>query len=268
MTSALIGYTGFVGSNLLRQGQYDDLYNSKNIEDIRGKSYDRIVCAGAPGEKWIANQHPDEDGASIRRLRYSLEYCSAKQFTLISTIDVKSKTAYGKHRLLLEDTVISLGEESLTREVRQFQKVNIVRLPALFGPGLKKNALYDLMHGHRLDQINPESRYQWYPVAKLTEDLGHLDAIAESIPLPIVNLVTQPISTRDIWERFFPKIMIGRNPDAAVYQDVREWKVGDANGYVMTSDQVLTEMGKFIEEERRGRTQDQGNVSLAEQGTR
>jgi hypothetical protein len=37
MATALIGYTGFIGSNLARQFDFDDFYNSKNIDDIAGK---------------------------------------------------------------------------------------------------------------------------------------------------------------------------------------------------------------------------------------
>jgi hypothetical protein len=56
MTSALIGHTGFVGGHLSRQVAFDDLYNSKNIEHIAGKSYRLVVCCGASAVKWVANQ--------------------------------------------------------------------------------------------------------------------------------------------------------------------------------------------------------------------
>jgi hypothetical protein len=45
MTNALIGYTGFVGSNLDDSGQFDDKYNTSNIRDIDGKDYDLVVSA-------------------------------------------------------------------------------------------------------------------------------------------------------------------------------------------------------------------------------
>ena len=48
MKTALIGSTGFVGGNLQRQAAFDDGYHSRNIESLAGKSYDLIVCAGAP----------------------------------------------------------------------------------------------------------------------------------------------------------------------------------------------------------------------------
>ena len=44
---ALIGYTGFVGGNLHRQHAFDALFNSKNIEEIRGRSFARIVHASS-----------------------------------------------------------------------------------------------------------------------------------------------------------------------------------------------------------------------------
>lgn len=50
MTKALIGYTGFVGTTLLKQTKFDDFYRSTNINDIKGKKFDLVVCAGAPAK--------------------------------------------------------------------------------------------------------------------------------------------------------------------------------------------------------------------------
>lgn len=227
MTTALIGYTGFVGSNLAAQERYDELYNSKNIEDIRGRSFDRVVCAGAPGAKWIANENPQEDKANIQRLINALASVDANSFTLISTIDVSAIHAYGRHRLALEDFVRD-----------DFENYHIVRLPALFGPGLKKNVIYDLMHSHMLDAINPESHYQWYPIRRLSEDLGHIEARE-------INLVTEPIATREIQELFFPDLKIGERAGPPVYQDIRP--------YMMMADEVLDEMAQFLNGEKHGR---------------
>ena len=56
MSEALIGYTGFVGQTLLRSKDFDDLYRSTNIQEIKNKSYDLVVGAGAPAKKWLANK--------------------------------------------------------------------------------------------------------------------------------------------------------------------------------------------------------------------
>ena len=66
MRAALIGYTGFVGSNLARQLRFDATYNTSNIESIAGEEFDLLVCAGVRAEKWIANANPDADRAGIR----------------------------------------------------------------------------------------------------------------------------------------------------------------------------------------------------------
>ena len=47
MNDCLIGFTGFVGSTLLNQRPFANLYRSNNINEIKGKSFDRVYCAGA-----------------------------------------------------------------------------------------------------------------------------------------------------------------------------------------------------------------------------
>src|SRR5947209_18546431 len=88
MTRALIGYTGLVGGTLLRQTRFDDLYNRGNIESIAGRSYDLLVCAGAPAQKWLANREPGPDRANLERLMTALATVKARQVVLISTVDV------------------------------------------------------------------------------------------------------------------------------------------------------------------------------------
>lgn len=150
MTSALIGYTGFVGSNLDRQMRFTARYNSANISEIRGKTYDLVVCAGIRAEKWLANKSPERDWARIRDLLENIKKVNAGRFIHVSTIDVYENSGegdentpinpdhcqpYGRHRY---------RAEILLREL--FKDLIILRLPALFGPGLKKNFVFDLLN--------------------------------------------------------------------------------------------------------------------------
>ena len=41
--NALVGYSGFVGSNLDRQAQFDAHYNSSNIGELRGRDLKLLV---------------------------------------------------------------------------------------------------------------------------------------------------------------------------------------------------------------------------------
>lgn len=152
MKDALIGATGFVGQNLQKQHHFSLLYNSKNISEIVGQSLDILVCAGIPANMQIANQNPEKDLEEIQKLMEYFTKIKVKNFVLISTIAVykqpilavkenspmsvyEHQMAYGKNRF---------GAEQKVREI--FPNALILRLPALFGFGLKKNLIYDLLH--------------------------------------------------------------------------------------------------------------------------
>lgn len=65
--NCLIGYTGFVGGNLVAKRQFDVLINSKNFESMRGAHYDRVVCAGISAVKWQANKTLPQTGPASSR---------------------------------------------------------------------------------------------------------------------------------------------------------------------------------------------------------
>ena len=88
MDNALIGFSGFVGSTLLKQTHFSALYRSTNIHEIENRNFDVVVCAGAPAQKWIANRDPADDRKKIDSLINHLGTIQCKTFILISTVDV------------------------------------------------------------------------------------------------------------------------------------------------------------------------------------
>lgn len=250
MSSALIGHTGFVGQNLRAAAAFDVLVNSSNVEDLRGRSFDLVVCAGARAEKWKANRDPAADLAGIERLVSVLREVRAGRFVLVSTVDVfdhplgvdefaepDARHAYGKHRRLLEVLC-----------AHRFDAL-IVRLPALFGPGLKKNALYDLLHDNEVEQIHPESTYQFYDVRWLWTDAEK----ARQSRIPVLHLATEPLSMSEIAERCFARILRPPPRGKPARYDVRSrhadaW--GGRNGYLYTRDEVLAALQSFVRQER------------------
>ncbi|MCF0126422.1 MAG: hypothetical protein HUJ68_11860, partial [Clostridia bacterium] len=115
--------------------EINKLYNSKNISEIHNEKFNVLIIAGVSANKQFANMNPEEDLLKIKDLYKDLQTVKAKQVVLISTIDIYNDDAYGKNRKIFEDLI--WNHEG-------FEDVKILRLPGLFGPGLKKNVIYDL----------------------------------------------------------------------------------------------------------------------------
>lgn len=146
---ALVGYTGFVGSNLYECGQFEQAYNSKNIQKAYGSCPDLLVYAGLRAEKYLANSNPHKDMEQIEAAMENILKIKPKRLVLISTIDV-FKDPRGVNENTLVDTenlhAYGLNRYRLECRVREnYPDALIVRLPALFGKNIKKNFIYDYM---------------------------------------------------------------------------------------------------------------------------
>lgn len=198
MKTALIGYTGFVGQTLLRSQAFDDLYRSTNIQDIRGKSYDLVIGAGAPAKKWLANKDPDGDRLAIDTLIEHLSHVKTKTFVLISTVDVfKSPIDVDENSLIDTQDLHPYGFnrwrlENFVRE--HFDNSLIIRLPGLVGIGLKKNIIFDFKNNNNLGGINSDDIFQFYPMVNLSSDIQK----CLQLDLPLVHLTAEQLSVRDV----------------------------------------------------------------------
>jgi len=150
MKKSLVGYTGFVGSNLCESTNFEGLYDVKNVQEGYGTEPDILVYSGVPAQKFIANQFPEKDFEVIESAINNIKKINPKKVILISTIDVYNNTIetnedtiidmdklqpYGKNRYYLEKWVKENIEDYL-----------IVHLPGLYGKNLKKNFIYDLIN--------------------------------------------------------------------------------------------------------------------------
>lgn len=149
---ALVGYTGFVGSNIYEAAgdKIDAVYNSKNIEEAFGTNPDLLIYAGLRAEKYLANNAPAKDMELILQAEDNITRINPKKLVLISTIDVfknpknvdenseidtENLHAYGFNRYQLELWVREKYPDTL-----------IIRLPGLFGKNIKKNFIYDYIN--------------------------------------------------------------------------------------------------------------------------
>ena len=254
--TGLIGYTGFVGGTLASAASFDAYFNSSNVDALRGQRFDLVVCAGVSAVKWLANKEPEADRAGIARLTDALAKAQVGELVLISTIDVYPQPsaggdeattidparnhAYGRHRLELE------------RWCKQhFGVVRVVRLPALFGTGLRKNAIYDLLHDNMVGSINPAGVFQWYPLERLWMDIETL----RREKLELVNLFTEPLAMSRIIDAMFSAAAVGPAVLPAPRYDMqtRYGRVfGGADRYIMDADAVFEALSRYVAAARAG----------------
>ena len=150
MKTAIVGYTGFVGSNICVTTKFDAYYNSKNIEEAFGTNPDLLVYSGVRAEMFLANKFPEKDFEVIENAIENIKKINPKRVVLISTIAVynqpfdvdedtvineEESTTYGRNRRILEVWVEQNYKDSL-----------VVRLPGIYGINLKKNFLYDMIN--------------------------------------------------------------------------------------------------------------------------
>ena len=149
---ALVGYTGFVGSNICKAAgnELDAVYNSKNIKEAYGTNPNILIYAGLRAEKYLANNAPEKDMELIYQAEENIEKILPRKLVLISTIDIfkfpkgvdensiidtKNLHAYGRNRYQLELWVREKYPDAL-----------IIRLPGIFGKNIKKNFIYDFIN--------------------------------------------------------------------------------------------------------------------------
>ena len=150
MKEALVGYTGFVGSNICACHKFDALYNSKNITDAYGTCPDLLVFAGLRAEKYLANKDPDKDLEQIDIAESNIIKISPKKLVLISTVDVfKSPAGMDENSIIDTEGLNAYGFNRYQLELRireRFPDALIIRLPGLFGKNIKKNFIYDFIN--------------------------------------------------------------------------------------------------------------------------
>lgn len=246
---ALIGYSGFVGSHIFKQAPFSHVFNSKNIEDIRGRCFDLVVCCGISAVKWWTNKNPEQDRAQIDTLLSAIQEIETKRFILISTVDVYPTPfgvdedseispinhPYGTNRYFAEQRIRSLFPECY----------HIVRLPGLFGSGLKKNVIYDLLYNNNVNTINPLSSFQYYNLEHIWRDIR----ITIDHNIPVMNLTTEPIATHDIAKKYFQTLVLTpQQGSPSIHYDVRSKYVSlwDSKNYQYSYEDVLGELGEFI----------------------
>jgi nucleoside-diphosphate-sugar epimerase len=250
MKTALIGYTGFVGGNLASQYDFTDTYNSKNIADIEGKEYDLVVSAATRADMWRINQEAEIDLAEIKELIGHLSKVKAKQFVLISTVGVyKNPNGADEDTPIDKEGLLPYGvnRSYLEEFCRENFDALVVRLPGLFGPGLKKNVIFDLLNDNNVDRIHHAGSYQYYNLENIWRDIQ----TALDNNLAFVNFATEPVTTKEVAQECFGIDFTNEPADIKP----ASWDMhskhaelyGGTSPYLYSKQQVLQDIKAFVQ---------------------
>tara|TARA_A100001015_G_scaffold47650_1_gene52662 strand:+ start:3909 stop:4664 length:756 start_codon:yes stop_codon:yes gene_type:complete len=250
MKNCLIGYTGFIGKNLIRQKKFTNFYNSKNIHNIDQEKFHTTIICAPHGKKWWANKYPKKDRIITNKLINNLKKLKTNKVIFISTIDIynhrtnlnenskigfSKSNFYGNNRFKIEKFII-----------KEFNNHHIIRLPALFGNYLKKNILYDLINDNNLENVKLKSKFQWYFIRDLMPDIKKI--IKQDIR--IINLFTEPISTSEIVKNFFKKkkIYLDKKNQGPIYnlKTIYSKNFEYKRGYIRGKKEILKKMKNYL----------------------
>lgn len=301
---AIVGYTGFVGSNIYEGADFDAAYNTKNISQAYGTAPELLVYAGLRAEKFLANNMPERDMALIHEAQRNIELINPDRLVLISTIDVfKNPVAVDETTPIDESGLHAYGynRAQLEKWVRaNYSNALIVRLPGLFGKNIKKNFIYDyinripsMLKKEKLEELckiegelaeyyiaqdngfykcraideddkahlralfekvnfsalsftDSRSIYQFYPLHRLWGDITK----ALDNGLTLFHPATEPLSAGELYKYLSGGGFINEIASKPAFYDYRtaySSLFGRDDGYIMGKDEVMREIGDFVE---------------------
>jgi nucleoside-diphosphate-sugar epimerase len=177
----ILGGNGFVGSSFTRFCKKTNteciVIDKTNYDNYIGESCDVFINANGSSSKILAKNDPIKDfDATVRTTQKSIVDFKFKKYVMVSSCDVypdcsspditketldiniSKQSPYGFHKYLAEQCIMHGTNDWL-----------ILRLGGMIGPGLKKNPIFDIIHGGPL-WVDPESKLQYL----LTDDVARI----------------------------------------------------------------------------------------------
>jgi hypothetical protein len=245
MINAIVGNTGLIGKTLSASINFDYLFNSLNIDSLNNSIplyVDNLYLSCLPAQKYIVNKNIVADIKNILRIIDAIGNIKPKKVFLVSTIDVYCDSPFGSD----EDTVptfktLTYGSnryffEKLVIKTFANSDVSIFRLPGLFGNGIKKNIIYDILNNNNISKINTNSSYQWYDLNDLVKDICLFSKEK------VVNLFTEPIETNYLMDRVFEMVDCGVREDKFFYDFRTKYS---ESGYIRSKDYIIEKIKRF-----------------------
>lgn len=168
----LLGGNGFVGSGYAREleraGIPFEVITRQNYDQLVDRRCEVLINANGNSSKLLGRTDPKgEFRASVLSVRDSLVDFNFGTYVFLSTsdvypdsscaelteetsdIDIAAQSSYGFHKYLAEQCVRHAAPRWL-----------VIRQGGFVGPGMKKNAVFDVLHGEKA-WVHPETRFQY-----------------------------------------------------------------------------------------------------------
>lgn len=243
----LVGSSGLVGKTLCESIKFNQTFNTQNIYEFSStvKNGSELYLSCLPAAKWLVNQDLPKDINNINNLIKILSTKRYSRVVLISTIDVYNQSPLGS----TEDYMPNIGNLSYGNNrylfemfVRSFLKTDdlkIFRLPALFNKHIKKNILFDLLNNNNVQNINPNSSYQWYNLDNLVDDVQENCFLLHKET--VFNLFPEPVETSEILSLFNVKLQ-----SSSSRVDYNYKTKYSSSGYIKDKQTSLKEIQEFV----------------------
>lgn len=193
----LIGGNGFVGSAYARlfeaKGLPYRVITRANYDEYRGTACDVLINGNGNSKKFLALREPlNEFDRSVRSVAESFEAFRCKTYVMLSTGDVYPE----QHApdVTLEDQPIDPARQSrygLHKRVAEMlvqgtqARWLIIRMGGFVGPGLGKNAIFDMLTGSPV-WLSPASELQFVSTDRAARLVWRL--VEKGVANEIVNL--------------------------------------------------------------------------------
>ena len=254
---ALAGYRGFVGSNIYvrARNRIEGVYDIHNIEKAYGLEPDVLVFAALSSDRRLAASAPYEDYERVMEAQRNIRKINPAKLVIMSTTGVY-KNPSGVNE---ENSIFEVGNNKVEKEgidpynlnryyfeewaKRTYPELLIMRLAKPYGLNDKSNFIKGLADEDVMKHIDPKSKYQFYPLGRIWEDIQ--TAIAENIR--VVNMTSEPVAAEEIYSSLTGKSLDQPAEDnvekkTLITQDVmtiHAKKFGGNGNYICTKSEIL-----------------------------
>jgi len=202
----IVGANGFLGKTLVEVSKDFDFktieITRKNFDEHKDDKFDILINTAMPSKKYWASKNPFLDFQKSVELTAELVFnWNFDKFIHISSISVNEIET--KHPYSINKKAADI--------IATYSKSLIVRLGALYGKGLQKGALYDLLNSNKLYvDLNSEYNYictdfvsRWIYSNIDREGIVELGAVDTISLYEIANSLDLKVESGDRYEQIF-----------------------------------------------------------------